>query len=178
MITKNIGFRCPEDLAKEIEEKEARTGRSKTDIILELIKGLPSTEIHQRKTLPKQEAVYLVWTNHRLLYIGQTTNLCQKILNHHRLVEFLNCEAKIAWFDSAGCDRLEVESSLIDILSPELNGLRGASTDKRIQVLIPEDLWKQYRLYCFEHDTNMSDDIRKYVIELIKRSRESNGNAL
>ena len=56
--------------------------------------------------------------------------------------------------------------------------LMSATKDKRIQVLIPEDLWKQYRLYCFEHETNMSDDVRKYITDLIKRSRDDNGETL
>lgn len=121
MTAKNIGFRCPESLALEIKQKELQTGRSKTDIILEMVKGLPSVAIGERKTLPKEEAVYLVWTLDKLLYIGETRDLNKRFKDHHRLVEFLNCDAKIAWFDSTGCDRLEVEEDLIAMLTPELN---------------------------------------------------------
>jgi len=43
--------------------------------------------------------------------------------------------------------------------------------DKRIQVLMPVDLWKAYRLYCFEHGVNMSDDVRRYITELLESPR-------
>ncbi len=54
----------------------------------------------------------------------------------------------------------------------------SASQDKRIQVLIPEDLWKLYRLYCFDRETSMSDDIRKYIAETIEKSKDRNGDTL
>jgi hypothetical protein len=123
-MSKNIGFRCPENILQEIEGKITATGKNKSEIIIEMIKGLPSAEIEERKTLPSIEAIYLVWTSDKLLYVGQTVNLYERFKNHHRLVEFLNCSARIAWFDPDGCDRLEVEAILIDVLCPELNRQR------------------------------------------------------
>jgi hypothetical protein len=39
----------------------------------------------------------------------------------------------------------------------------SASPDRRIQVLLPEELWKAYRLYCFEKNISMSEEIRDYI---------------
>jgi putative transcriptional regulator len=118
---KSLGFRCPEDLAKKIEEKQAATGKTKSEIILEMITGMPSMSVADRKIFPEEGVVYIVWGEKKLLYIGQTKNLRRRFLHHHRLIEFLNSDANVSWFSEEECNRLEVESSLIDLLDPELN---------------------------------------------------------
>jgi hypothetical protein len=136
-MSKNTGFRCPENILEEIEQKITLTGKSKSEIIIEMIKGLPSVEIEKRKTLPNAEAVYVVWALDKILYIGQTKDLCRRFNNHHRLVEFLNCDAKIAWFDAEGSDRLEIESDLIEAFCPELN---WASIENEQYAIVDPDL--------------------------------------
>jgi hypothetical protein len=136
-MSKNTGFRCPENILEEIEQKIILTGKSKSEIIIEMIKGLPSVEIDKRRTLPSVEAVYVVWALDKILYIGQTEDLCQRFNNHHRLVEFLNCDAKIAWFDAEGSDRLEIESDLIEAFCPELN---WASIGNKQYAIVDPDL--------------------------------------
>ena len=178
LMSKSIGFRCPDDIVIEIEKTVQLTGLDKTAVIIEMIKGLQAVSIDDRKKLPRAEAIYLVWTKSKLLYIGQTIDLQRRFASHHRLVSFLEAEARISWFDPSGCDRIEIEEALIDILEPTLNGKIVTEGDKRIQVLLSVDLWKAYRLYCFEQEVSMSDDVRKYITELLSKPRDGNGEAL
>jgi hypothetical protein len=120
-MSKYIGFRCPDVVAKEIDNHVADTGKSKTEVILAMVQGLPSLSVNDRRTFPDVESIYLVWADNSLLYIGQTKNLRKRFEHHHRLVEFLNCEAKVAWFDASGCNRLDVEGQLIELFLPTLN---------------------------------------------------------
>jgi hypothetical protein len=104
-----IGFRCPSKLAKEIAAKSEATGQTKTAVMLELMSGMPSFKMTDRSKLPELEAIYLVWTNERLLYIGQAVNLKKRFKQHHRLADFFEHEAKISWFPAQELDKLEIE---------------------------------------------------------------------
>jgi DNA-binding Xre family transcriptional regulator len=86
-----------------------------------MITGMPSMPVADRKIFPEEGVVYIVWGEKKLLYIGQTKNLRKRFLHHHRLIEFLNSDTNVSWFSEEECNRLEVESALIDLLDPELN---------------------------------------------------------
>lgn len=173
-MSKSIGFRCPDEVSAEIERKMQLTGLDKTTIILEMIKGLPSINVEDRKTLPQLEAIYLVWTDKELLYIGQTANIKSRFLSHHRLIEFLNCNAKVAWFNAEDCDRLEIEGSLIEIFAPKLNGeliLRGLIEGQsvRMTITIKEDLLEQLKIYSESQHRSASAQISVMIEEILRR---------
>jgi hypothetical protein len=117
-----LGFRCPENLVSEIDIVAEHAGVSRTKALLSMIDGLPGLKASERSEFPECEAIYLVWTEATLLYIGQTGNLKSRFVNHHRLGEFLVENAKVSWFGIVGTNRLEIESSLIKAFCPDLNG--------------------------------------------------------
>ena len=158
----SIGFRCPEEIAAQIQSRQELTGKSKSEVIIELITGLPSVGINDRKDLPTDEVVYFVWTAEKLLYIGQTNNLKQRLYNHHRLVEFLNDESRVSWFNAAQCDRLEVESELIELFNPSLNG-EPCLNERLATFLIPHGKLVAFQEICSSNGMNLSSVLNKFV---------------
>lgn len=39
---------------------------------------------------------------------------------------------------------------------------------KYLQIKLPDDLHKTFKRWCFDHDIDMSEKIRKYIIEVVK----------
>jgi hypothetical protein len=161
-VMASIGFRCPEEIAAQIQSRQEITGKSKSEVIIELITGLPSVGINDRKDLPTDEVVYFVWTAKKLLYIGQTNNLKQKLYNHHRLVEFLNDESRVSWFNAAQCDRLEVESELIELFNPSLNG-EPCLNERLATFRIPHGKLVAFQEICSSNGMNLSSVLNKIV---------------
>ena len=158
----SIGFRCPEEIAAQIQYRQELTGKSKSEVIIELITGLPSVGINDRKDLPTDEVVYFVWTAEKLLYIGQTNNLKQRLYNHHRLVEFLNDESRVSWFNAAQCDRLEIESELIELFNPSLNG-EPCLNERLATFRIPHGKLVAFQEICSSNGMNLSSVLNKIV---------------
>lgn len=158
----SIGFRCPEEIAAQIQSRQELTGKSKSEVIIELITGLPSVGINDRKDLPTDEVVYFVWTAEKLLYIGQTNNLKQRLYNHHRLVEFLNDESRVSWFNAAQCDRLEIESELIELFNPSLNG-EPCLNERLATFRIPHGKLVAFQEICSSNGMNLSSVLNKIV---------------
>jgi len=125
-MSEHIGFRCPDDLVTLVNQHKEATGKGKTEIIIDMLRfSLPSLLISDRLKLPEDSVIYFVWTVERLLYIGKTARLKQRINSHHRLVQFLSAgdDVRVSWF-CASKENLEAyETSLIESLDPELNGL-------------------------------------------------------
>jgi hypothetical protein len=128
-----------------------------------MIKGLQGVDINDRKKLPEVEAIYLVWTKSKLLYIGQTINLQKRFTSHHRLVNFLNAEARVSWFDPLGCDRIEIEGSLIDILAPTMNGEIITGGDRRIDIIVTEKEFEILEQYCEDNGQTKTAVIRELI---------------
>ncbi len=90
---------------------------------------LPSVPIGMRHLLPRCNAVYfLVGKKNKVLYVGQSRNLKQRIgLNHHckAAVAPLGNECRIAWIpmDALGtyAEVTHIEAVMINHLKPELN---------------------------------------------------------
>lgn len=97
--------------------------------------ALPSLAISERKKLPNIAACYLVLENENVIYVGQSTNLVLRWLNHHKFKKF-NERAKdirIAWLECADSSLLkQIEIALIHWFDPELNSVNR----KKSQALI------------------------------------------
>jgi hypothetical protein len=104
-----------------------------TKILHREIIALPNVHVLQRKRLPKSWGIYFVLDqSDNVVYIGKATGsgFYGRWCNHQKL-KFLDQEnSKIAYLElsniSAGNDLLNVEQSLIWILNPELNNVRGS----------------------------------------------------
>lgn len=119
-----LTVRCPQDLMDEIVKRQTETGKDKTAVVLDILAdGLKSISYNERNTLPESPCVYLVYDRKTLLYIGVSVNLRQRFTvgKHHRASQFSDT-ARIAWFDYEPDILREMEQSLIELLTPELNG--------------------------------------------------------
>lgn len=114
-MVKVIGFRCPDSLVAEIEQQQQLTGKDKTAIVIEMIRGLPSVDVESRKSFPPVEATYIIWAQSKILYVGHTDNLHDCFRDHPRLVEFLNDNARIAWFDTGGTEKLQIDDKVVEL---------------------------------------------------------------
>ncbi|HAG85809.1 MAG TPA: excinuclease ABC C subunit domain-containing protein, partial [Cyanobacteria bacterium UBA12227] len=84
---------------------------------------LPSLPLNERSHLPYCPAVYFVVANNNVLYIGQTANLHDRWLAHHRWGQLkeLNELVRIAWLECGEHHLLtEIEAALISHFEPPL----------------------------------------------------------
>ena len=143
-MSKIIAFRASDGLVAEIEGKSVASGATKTDVILGMLEGLESFDVTTgRKKLPEISGVYIVYVGKRLLYIGQTANLKNRFKNHHRLPEFVEANARVAWFGDDGGDRLALEGEMIDLLEPEMNGTHVTypiGTSRNLTIRVNDEL--------------------------------------
>ena len=134
----SLTFRCPDDLAELIKYQVETTGKDKTSVLVGMLKqSLLALPLEERNNLPTTPAVYLVYQEDKLLYIGKTKNLKSRWLGHHRLVQFVEAGSGvyIAWFP---CDEEQLEAmedAFIELLDPELNGEPLLGTNQRSRVI-------------------------------------------
>ncbi|WP_166482692.1 GIY-YIG nuclease family protein [Scytonema sp. UIC 10036] len=124
-MSEHVGFRCPDDLIAVIQHQRDATGKGRTEVIVDMLRSsFPSILISDRAKLPNESVIYFVWNGQRLLYIGKTVNLRQRINSHHRLLQFVGAgeDVKVSWLPASEENLLAFESSLIEALDPELNG--------------------------------------------------------
>ena len=43
---------------------------------------------------------------------------------------------------------------------------------KKAHVLMDQELFKKYKLLCMKEDTNMSEDMRKFAADRVKKAEE------
>ncbi len=84
---------------------------------------LPALPLDDRRNLPDAPAIYFVMSGDTVLYVGQSVNLRQRWVAHHRLAQ-LNEHGgcRVAWMtvDDAGLLD-ELEQACIEHFSPMLN---------------------------------------------------------
>jgi hypothetical protein len=123
-MTTHIGFRCPEDIIAAIKERSEASGKGRTDVLVEMLRAsMPSMLVSDRSKLPQDSAIYFVWNEQQLLYIGKTVNLRRRFSQHHRLADFAlaGAETRISWLPATVQNLAVFERSLIEELEPEIN---------------------------------------------------------
>ena len=143
-----LTVRCPRDILDSIEKTMKETGQNKTSIVIDMLSNsVPSLPIMERAKLPHISAIYFVITpSNKLLYIGQTKNLFNRWLQHHRYQQFIEAgqNTRVAWFEFDESDRdsmPEVENELITLLDSRYNGTDVARTDGKGQLNLSVDDW-------------------------------------
>lgn len=134
-MSEHIGFRCPGDVIAVIKGRMEASGKGRTEVLIEMLRSaMPSALISERAKLPAEAAIYFVWHDQRLLYIGQTTNLKQRLTSHHRLIQFLGVgdDVRISWLPASSENLKAFESSLIEALDPEFNWSDGGTQSGRL----------------------------------------------
>ncbi|BAY29741.1 hypothetical protein NIES2107_15850 [Nostoc carneum NIES-2107] len=141
-MSERIAIRCPDDIAAIIKQKVADTGQEKTAVIVDMLRAsMPSLLVSEKGRLPNEPAIYFVWNDRRLLYIGKTASLCKRFMNHHRLANFVLAgeNTRISWLLADAENLAAFECSLIEELEPELNKESQPKT-QHIAIRCPDDL--------------------------------------
>lgn len=85
--------------------------------------ALPSLPVTGKKHLPQRPAVYFMLSGDNILYIGQTSNLFQRFVNHEMWKQLGDINSvRVAWLECDSLDDLsQIESELISRFRPNLN---------------------------------------------------------
>ena len=94
-----------------------------SDISIEWCEGLKQLPIKNRHQLPACPAVYVVCLCDEVLYVGQSRNLKNRWMGHHRLKQFPP-QCVIFWLVVSETYLRQVEYIAIEKLKPKLNGQR------------------------------------------------------
>lgn len=163
----SLTFRCPDDLAELIKHQVETTGKDKTSVLVGMLKqSLLALPLEERNNLPAIPAVYLVYQEDKLLYVGKTKNLKSRWLGHHRLVQFVEAGSGvyIAWFPCSEEQLGTMEDAFIELLDPEFNGESLLGTNKRLATFrIDKEEWKSFKALCNDRGQNASAVLNEFV---------------
>jgi hypothetical protein len=144
-MTQHIGFRCPEDIIAAIKARTEASGKGRTEVLVEMLRAsMPSMVVSDRSKLPQEAAIYIVWNEEQLLYIGKTDNLRNRFSNHPKLPDFMlaGVESKVSWLPATIENLSAFEHSLIEESEPQLNQVTALEKDKGrvISFGLPQEL--------------------------------------
>lgn len=135
---------------------------------------LPTLLLSQSRNLPRCKAVYFVIDGETVLYIGQTINLANRFLTHHRIKQFGN-NARVAWLECSDESLLpELEKALISYFKPLLNGTKIEEENRRyklptkISIYIPEGAYDKLNEWADSEGRPVSN-LAAFIIESIVR---------
>lgn len=105
------------------------------------LSSLPYLSLSDKRKLPSCPAVYFALSSKgRVLYIGRSVSLHERLRSHHRLplLEALG-GVKIAWLEQSNSFVLpRLETTLIKYFNPPLNRISSHLKKEKIEVLINE----------------------------------------
>ena len=121
--------------------------------------------------------VYVFYKNSEVLYVGQTTNLRKRFINHYKATEYKEWKdtiTKVEVYDLNSYDEMmALESFLIDSLNPLYN------EKVHIKSLLKDNNYSSYKLSYSEilkfidrKDTSYSSILEKLEMELISGADE------
>jgi GIY-YIG catalytic domain len=130
--------------------------------------ALPSLPLLNRSQLPNLPAIYFVITDEQVIYIGRTSNLRQRWVDHHLLKQKALGEilVKVAWLSCSDINLLpSIELALIEYFQPCLNrcglGRRENPDYSRVTGLVNRELAKRLRVYVAESESTISEVVEK-----------------
>lgn len=141
---------------------------------------LPAIPLAERAALPDTPAIYFVLAGDTVLYVGQSVNVRQRWLAHHRLQQ-LNEHGgcRIAWLmvdDTSLLD--EMERACIAHFRPALNGsdvLWPVEGNKPVTILFPPEIVTRVRALAAQQATPFTILLRQWVVQRVEeeeRGRE------
>jgi hypothetical protein len=82
---------------------------------------LPSKSIVEKKSLSKCTCVYFLRQKNKIVYVGQTNNLYERIKSHEKIKQLENIDI-ISWVEVKDlCEAYNLEGFFIDKFKPRLN---------------------------------------------------------
>lgn len=164
-MSESITFRCPDDLASMIKSRSQEPGKDKTSVVIGILRqSLQALPLEERNNLPPVSAIYIVYQQDKLLYVGKTGNLKKRWLSHHRLVQFLDAGSGvyIAWFP-CNVEQLDVvEDTFIELLEPEFNGQKVVG-QALVTFWVDKQDWNSFKELCKSEGTTASVVLRDFV---------------
>lgn len=176
--SKNLSFRCPNDLLAQIEKQTLETGKNKSQVILEMLHdSVPFVLLTETSKLPEKPAIYLVLTSdNRVLYIGKTNNLKRYWMNHHfyKTAIDIDKDSRIIYFDFDSVLTSEidhVEKELMDGIRQEslLPRVKEASGD--LEVGINESIRQRFEALCKDEKKTMKQALEDYMLDCISADK-------
>lgn len=120
---------------------------------------LPSLPLVDRSQLPACPAVYFVLESDTVLYIGQTGNLQQRWIAHHRWhqLKVISGNIRIAWLECSDVNLLVgIEKAAIEYFQPSLNQTRVGGEQNTIKLVMPKALKIRFKALCVRAERDMS----------------------
>ena len=170
-MTQHIGFRCPEDIIAAIKARTEASGKPRTDVLIDMLRAsMPSTLVSDRNKLPQERAIYFVWNEEQLLYIGKTDNLRDRFSNHPKLPNFVlaGIETRVSWLPATDDNLAAFESSLIEELEPEFNQATALGEDKSrvVSFRLPQELEARI-VEQSQQGESFNDTAKRILIEVL-----------
>ncbi len=103
---------------------------------------LPSLPLDNYLQLPSYQAIYFVFSEDEIAYIGKTKNLTQRLKAHNRRKQFtkMGDKTRIAWLECSDTQLLgQIETALINYFKPKLNGTNNPDASDRLTVYFSDD---------------------------------------
>jgi len=131
-----------------------------------VLADLPSLPLDERKALPDAPAIYLVLAGDTVLYIGQSVNVRQRWLAHHRfaqLNEYGGC--RIAWMQVNDARLLdELERACVAHFSPLLNN-QPIPGDSHYSLRLSPELHARLKKIAAEEDRSLQAQMLRLLDE-------------
>lgn len=140
---------------------------------------LPSLPLGERSRLPNCPAIYFVLNGTRVLYIGQTINLAQRWLTHHRWQQFSKQgeSTRVAWLNLEDTELNllpGIEAALIEYFRPELNGTALDTTRLRVTVTLSEEVHKTLSEWADEEERTLANLMAYIAAKAAKERQQQN----
>jgi len=138
-----------------------------------VLAALPSLPIEDRHALPDTAAIYVVLAGDTVLYVGQSVNVRQRWLAHHRLKQLNERGAcRIAWLTVDDTSLLdELERACIAHFAPVLNGevTPGGIRGPQVTVGLAPDALSALRQVSLQKGIKPATLVRMWVIERLRQ---------
>ena len=112
----------------------------------------------------------------RVLYIGQTINLAQRLTAHHRKKQFASFGVvRIAWLECSDTGMLtEIETALIEHFKPLLNGTTNPDTSKRVNLTLPDVVYEELEAWA-EYQCRPTANLAAHLVKSANRKAKEKG---
>jgi hypothetical protein len=171
-----VTFRIDAKTKRKFQSRIVGDGATMSDILTDFVKiygesGLRfgGDTLWNMSDLPELSVVYFAYDIRGVRYIGQTTNLRQRIQTHHRANELSGC--RLAWIVVPGNLLRMFENVCVDIFAPDLNKRPSSLSDgTTLTFRCDPDLNRQVKVEAAKRDMNRTEFIIEALLEKLEQS--------
>lgn len=136
--------------------------------------NLPTLPLEYKSLLPEVSCIYFAIDSlGTIQYIGQTTNLQQRWISHHRYHDVNACSGvRISYLYIDAPELLpEIESALIDWFKPVLNGTKIVNGANRFTFTIEPDLYEPLKAQAKKERRSIGSLLNWLAAEYLERQQ-------